>query len=421
MRTQDPLLSGQRTVALVVTRLNVGGPAVQVMLLAELLRERGYRPLVIHGQISDGEHSMAYLADAKGLRPIEVPDMSRSISWSRDLLALWRLVHLFRRERPLIVHTHTAKAGTLGRIAAMLARVPVRVHTFHGNVFHGYFSPPKTRVFLALERFLARHTDAIVALSASQKQELAETYGVAPADKIQTIRLGLELAPFLAASDGDGRFRAAVGCASEQPLVTWVGRLTQIKRPDMLLQTALAMRAPDAGCRFAVVGEGELRDALEADAAAAGLADVLRFAGLIQDMAPVYADSDLVLLTSENEGTPTVLLEAMAAGRPFVAAAVGGVADLAAGRCQRLEGFEVYGNGILTPLDPQVINRAVRYLIARPELRASMGAAGRDFVMRNFEAQRMGDDIERLYLDLMKEKGLLAQGSLPSAAAAAPR
>src|ERR1051326_4338300 len=148
----------------VIARLNIGGPAIQAILLTDAFQRRGYRALLLTGQISQGEESMEYLARERQVHPISISKLGRKISFLRDLQSLWRLIAVLRRERPTILHTHTAKAGTLGRFAAMITRVPVRVHTFHGHVFHGYFSSAITRFFITLERFLARHTDCIIAI-----------------------------------------------------------------------------------------------------------------------------------------------------------------------------------------------------------------------------------------------------------------
>lgn len=367
--------------------------------MTEAFRSRGYRALLLAGEVPAGESSMEFLAEQRGVERIRINGMSRPISLGRDLRALWRIVSVFRREKPAIVHTHTAKAGTLGRIAAMLTGVPGRVHTFHGHVFSGYFSPAKTRIFLAIERFLAKHTDRIIAVSESQRHELVNVYKIAPADKVVTIPLGLDLAPFQSSQGGE-RFRRMLGCDDETLLVGWAGRLTAIKNPDLLLDVAEALRATDRKMKFVLVGDGELRDGLQGRIRSAGLADIVSLAGSREDMADVYAGLDFLLLTSRNEGTPVVLLEAMAAGKTFVCTDVGGVRDLMIGTARPLEGCEIFQNGILARSDPVLLARAVQFLSADAELRARMGACGREFVAQRFTAQRLADDLERLYAEL---------------------
>ena len=392
------------TIARVIARLNIGGPAIQAILMTDVFRQRGYRPLLLTGEVPPGEGSMEYMARDRGITPIRIGAMSRKVSWTKDLATLWQLIRIFRRERPVVVHTHTAKAGTVGRLAAMATRVPVRVHTFHGHVFRGYFSPLVTRVFLAIERFLARHTDQIVAISESQKRELAEVYRVAPAEKIAVIPLGFDLDPFLSVNHRDGTLRRLVNCEEDTFLVGWVGRLTAIKNPDFLLDFARSLSQRSRSVRIAVVGDGELRRHCESQTEAAGLGNVVRFTGWQQHLERVYADLDLVVLTSINEGTPVSLLEAMASGRPFISTDVGGVRDLMVGRARKQSGFEIFENGILAPADNQVFAEAASFLKEHPEIRQTMGEAGRKFVKARFSLQRLADDLESLYLSLARCK-----------------
>jgi glycosyltransferase involved in cell wall biosynthesis len=390
------------TIARVIARLNIGGPAIQAILMTDEFRRRGYPTLLLTGEVPPGEGSMEYLAQERGVVPVKIGTMSRKISWSKDLITLWQLIKTFRREKPLVVHTHTAKAGTVGRLAAIIARVPVRVHTFHGHVFHGYFSPFLTRIFLGIERFLARHTDRIIAISESQKHELAEVYSVAPSEKIELIPLGFDLVPFLDGSGRTGNFRGSLGVADENTLIGWVGRVTAIKDPDLLLDSAVSVLSQNADCRFVVVGDGELRESCTSRVEAEHLEEVIRFTGWQQNLNRVYPDLDLVVLTSINEGTPVSLLEAMASGRAFVATDVGGVRDLMVGSPIRKFGFEVFNNGILVPRDREVLASAISYLARDPETRLAMGQAGRTFVKARFSSERLANDLESLYTSLVQ-------------------
>jgi glycosyltransferase involved in cell wall biosynthesis len=396
--------SADFTIARVIARLNIGGPAVQAILMTEALRQRGYRTLLLTGEVPEGEGSMEYLASEKNVVPVKIGTLSRRISWYKDVTTLWQLIRILRRERPLILHTHTAKAGTLGRLAAIAARVPVRVHTFHGHVFHGYFSPALTRMFLAIERFLARHTDRIVAISDSQKHELAEVYRIAPAEKISVIPLGFDLSPFLKVNGHIGTFRNSVDCKADAFLVGWIGRLTKIKDPDLFVSCARQLVSNSQNVRFAVIGDGELRSHCENQVESAGLGHLIRFTGWQQKLDHIYSDLDLVVLTSINEGTPVALLEAMASGKAFVSTDVGGVRDLMVGAPTKQGGFEVYKNGILAPRDGKVLAHAVAYLMENPEIRQEMGAAGRNFVRARFSSARLADDLESLYLSLARSK-----------------
>lgn len=392
------------TIVRLIARLNVGGPATQAILMTEAFQKKGYRTLLLTGEVAPGEGSMEFLALERGVLPVKISRLSRKISAAADLKSFWRLLRLFRRECPMILHTHTAKAGTLGRLAAMATRVPVRVHTFHGHVFSGYFSPALTRIFLAIERFLGRHTDCIIAISSSQRKELVETYRIAAPDKVVTIPLGFDLDRFLRIDGHEGSFRTAPGCSSESALVGWIGRMTAIKDPALFLESAVRIRAALPSVQFVMVGDGELRADCEAHIRQAGLQDKVVLAGWKRDLSAVYADLDLLILTSINEGTPLALLEAMASGRSFIATDVGGVRDLMIGTARREEGWERFDNGILVPRDSHRIAEAAQYLLQRPQLRREMGCAGREFVRIHYSCNRLAADLESLYLQLARRK-----------------
>jgi len=289
----------------------------------------------------------------------------------------------------------------------MCSGVPIRVHTFHGHVFRGYFSPFMTRIFLIVERFLARHTDCIIAISGSQKRELVEVYKIAPAEKVSVIPLGLDLESFLKVRGRDGVLRNSLGCRAETILVGWVGRLTPIKDPDLFLASARQLVRNHSGLRFALIGDGELRNSCERQAAEAGFEGTVRVAGWMQKLDRVYADLDIVVSSSINEGTPVSLLEAMASGKGFVSTDVGGVRDLMVGPGKYQGEFEIFENGILVPLDTEVLAQAIAYLLENPRVRQAMGQAGRRFVRTRFSIQRLADDLETLYLSLARAKGSL--------------
>ena len=392
------------TIASVIARLNIGGPAIQAVLATDALRRKGYRPLLLTGQVPAGEGSMEYLARDRQVAPIKIASMSRRISWYDDLTTFGALVRIFYREKPAVVHTHTAKAGTLGRLAAMATGVPIRVHTFHGHVFQGYFPSSVTRIFLRVERFLARHTDCIVAISESQKRELVEVYRIAPAAKVAVIPLGIDLDPYLKVNGRDGTLRDSLGCKGKTCVVGWVGRLVPIKDPALFLASAGRLVRDSQDLRFALIGDGELRKACEVQAAEAGLGKVVHTMGWRQHLDRIYADLDLVVLSSINEGTPVALLEAMASARAFVSTDIGGVRDLMVGSPKKQDGFEIFENGILVPRDAEVLARAIAFLMENPQLRTAMGQVGRSFVQARFSCQRLADDLEFLYLSLARSK-----------------
>ncbi len=370
---------------------------MQAICMTDAFRRKGYRTLLITGQVAPGEESMNYLAEQRDVRPIQIGGLSRRISFLRDFQSLCQLVRIFQRERPAIVHTHTAKAGTLGRVAALIARVPVRVHTFHGHVFRGYFSSPVTRLFIAIERFLARRTDTIIAISESQKRELAETFRVASEEKIKVVPLGFPLTGFLSLNGPRQEFRSSIGCGAHEPLVGWIGRLTAIKDPHLFVESARLAESP---AKFAMLGDGELRASCEQELAKCGLCDRFNVAGWRRDLGPVYADLDLLVMTSINEGTPLALLEAMASARAFISTSVGGVRDLMVGRPKLEHGWERFENGILAPRDARTIACAIDFLLQHDHLRHSMGLAGREFVKSRYSEDRLASDLEDLYLQL---------------------
>ena len=382
----------------VIARLNVGGPALHVTYVTRGLDERGYRTTLVAGSVGGGEASMEYVAEAAGVSPLILPSLRREIGPVGDLQAVLRLRALIRDLRPDILHTHTAKAGAVGRIAARLAgpAAPrVVVHTFHGHVLRGYFGAAGSRLFLEVERLLARRTDALVTVSEQVRDDLVRL-GVAPAEKFEVIRLGLDLeGRVTAAAEARDAERIALGLRPNDVAVVWLGRMTEIKRVDVLLRAfaLLHERVPDA--RLLLTGDGPLRPDLERLSRSLGLADVVRFLGLRRDVAGVLAAGDVVALTSANEGTPVSLIEALAAGLPVVSTDVGGVRDVVG------DGE----SGLLVPAgDPAAVASALERLGRDPALRARLGSTGRADVVERYAVSRLLDDLDRLYRRLLAEK-----------------
>jgi glycosyltransferase involved in cell wall biosynthesis len=314
-------------VARVIARLNVGGPAIHVVHLTEKLADAGFESVLYAGSLGADEADMGYLATAAGIQVVSVPPLQREIRPWADLQALWQLFRHFRRTRPQIVHTHTFKAGALGRLAARLAGVPLVFHTFHGHVFHGYYSPTRSRVIVWVERFLARLSTRIVTISGALQKDLIG-YRVAPAEKIVVVPLGFNLQPFAQNSHLRGQLRQELNLPAELPLVGIVGRLVSVKNHALFL--AMARKLLDSGYNgnFVVVGGGELLANLQEQTAQLGMTGRVHFLGWRQDLPRIYADLDVAVNTSVNEGTPVALIEAMAAGVGVVATAVGGVPDV---------------------------------------------------------------------------------------------
>ncbi len=377
----------------IIARLNIGGPAVHVALLTAGLNDDTFQSTLVTGVISPEEGDMSYFARALGIEPVVIPTMQREITPLADLRTLFALVRLIRRVRPDVVHTHTAKAGFIGRLAAFVARVPVIVHTFHGHVFEGYFGRVKTGAFIQLERAAARLSDAILTISDRLRDDLIRRR-IAPPERIRVIPLGLPLAG-LADLDGlKGSLRREMGYSTDHRLVGMIGRLVPIKRHELFLAAARRVIDEVPQARFLIVGDGERRADLEAVTAQLGLTGVVRFTGWRTDLAPVYADLDAVVISSLNEGTPVSIIEAMAAGVPVVSTAVGGVPDLLReGELGRL----------VPPEDPAALAEAI---VAT--LRSGPGphiAEARRWALQQYSAERLVSDMRRLYMELSAAKG----------------
>lgn len=379
----------------VIARLNVGGPALQACLLTTALDPARYVSRLVTGVegAAEGNYLALHSQRLDGL--VSVPALGRDIHGARDVLALVALVRLMRRVRPHIVHTHTAKAGTVGRLAALLTRVPVTVHTFHGHVFHGYFGAARTRLFVAIERWLARRTSYLLGVSETVRSELLDL-GIGTPERFGLMRLGLDLDRFLGCDALRGQLRAELGITPDATMVGIVARLVPIKAHEIFLQAAASVARTIPGSHFIVVGDGERRAELEALARRLGLEARVRFLGWRTDLDRIYADLDVIVLCSRNEGSPVSLIEAMAAGRPVVATRVGGIPDLVEdGVCGRL----------VPDHDPELLARAVVDVVSEADRAREMGQAGRKRVYPAYSAGRLVDDIDQLYTALLKGAG----------------
>jgi glycosyltransferase involved in cell wall biosynthesis len=377
-----------------ITRLNIGGPAIHTILLTAGLDRRRFASYLVAGREAASEGNMLPLAERTGVRPISVPELGRAVRPGQDLIAFGKVVRLLQRSRPAVVHTHMAKAGAVGRLAARLTGVPVVVHTYHGHVFHSYFNSLTTAAFLSAERMLARLSDRLIAVGEEQRQEIAH-YGIGGARQLVAVPLGLELDPFLADTPR-GALRAELGVPPDVPLAGIVARLVPVKAHETFLEAAAELRRGHPTARFVIVGDGERRAALEAQAGALGLGDAVHFLGWRHDLASVYADLDVVCLTSLNEGSPVALIEAMAAARPVVATAVGGVPEVVR------DGASGY---LVPPRDPVALAARIAEVLAAPETARRLGLAARDAVYPKYTIGRLIGDLETLYLDLLTEKG----------------
>jgi glycosyltransferase involved in cell wall biosynthesis len=376
----------------VIARMNVGGPAYHVSLLSGRLRPDRFETILVHGRPSAAEGSFDELARREGCK-VEVlrslgPEL-RPWADGRSLLALARLI---RQLRPHVVHTHTAKAGFVGRLAALAVRPrPIVVHTYHGHVLEGYFGRAQTALYRFLERRLAAVSDCLIGVSQATVDDLVRL-GIAPRDRFRVVPIGLELERFARPDPrAVSAFRERSGVTDGDVLVGYVGRLVPIKRVDLALRALARARNRGASFRLAVVGDGECRQQLERQATELGLGDAVRFFGYLQDVTAAAGALDIALLSSDNEGTPVSLIEAGAASRPAVATDVGGVPDVV-----------VPGAGVLVPpQDDVAMADALIRLAADPQLRADMGARAHEHVMARFTIDRLLQDVEGLYDELL--------------------
>jgi glycosyltransferase involved in cell wall biosynthesis len=379
-----------------ITRLNIGGPAIHAILLTEALDDGvAFKSTLVAGTTAAHEGDMLDLAAEHSVHPTILPALGREISPADDLVALAKMVRLIRRFRPDVVHTHMAKAGTVARLAAHICGVPLIVHTYHGHVFHSYFGPAKTRVFVAIERALGLVTDRIIVLGEGQRDEIAG-YGVAPLSKLEPIRLGLDLRPFLDAERARGEVRRELGIDASVPLVGIVARLVAVKAHEVFFAAARQVLQMEPTARFLVIGDGERRAELTALAQSMGIAGSVAFLGWRRDMRRVYADLDVVALTSRNEGSPVALIEALASARPVVSTAVGGVSEVV------VDGV----TGLTVPsADAAAFADAVVRLLRDPQLAQRLGTAGRRHVYPRFDSSRLVEDVRQLYLRELSVRG----------------
>ncbi len=380
---------GERVrVARIIARLNIGGPAIQAISLTRRLEPLGYETLLIRGSEAPHEGSMDHLAEALGVRPLRIARMGRELG-PGDAVAFVRLVRELRRFRPDVVHTHAAKAGTLGRLAALVpgrGRPRATVHTFHGHSLTGYFSPRKAALFRWIERRLAARTTRLIAVSEEVRDELV-ALGIAPRERFEVIRLGLELGAFdvgeVQRAERRTATRAALGIPQDARVVTLIARLVPIKRVDRFLAVAARVAAERDDVWFLVAGDGELGEQLRGRPQP----ERLVWAGFQRDVPAICFASDAVVLTSDNEGTPVSLIEAQAAGLPVVSTRVGGAASVVAPESGALVAAD----------DVDGFARAVLEILERD----APAGDPRGHVLQRFSLDRLVGDVDDLYRRLL--------------------
>ncbi|MBC6935940.1 MAG: glycosyltransferase family 1 protein [Chloroflexi bacterium] len=375
----------------IITRLNVSGPSRYVTLLAARFGPPDYQSLLVCGTPDPGEGDMRYYAEQLGVEPVWIPELGRSLHPRHDLTTLRKLRQLIQDFQPDIVHTHTSKAGFIGRLAARQSGVPVIIHTFHGHIFRGFFNPLLSQGFIRLERLAAGWSDTLITLTDGLRRELAEQYRIARKKQITVLPLGLDLEQFALTPRRMGDFRAAWNIPPDAPLIGTVGRITAIKNQALFLEAAARVREAFPAARFVIVGGGELRPQIEARAAELGLRETVILTGWQRELAAIYSDLDALVISSRNEGTPVPVIEALAAGCPVVATAVGGLPDLLdGGRLGTLVepgSAAALANGILEALrHPPDTGEAQRVMLDR------------------YSIDRLVQDMDGLYRGLLAKK-----------------
>lgn len=383
---------GKIRVLRVIARMNVGGPAWQSSVLTRGLPQHGIETRLLVGRVGSQEEDFLTLREPD-LPATEVRGLGRSVRFGDDIRAFFALIHEIRRFRPHVVHTHTAKAGVLGRLAAIVCRVPFRVHTFHGHVLHGYFPVPVAWIIRVTERLLARWTSVLVSVGDRVQDELMAA-GIGRSRRWVAIAPGV--APPREVTREDARHR--MGVDVDVPVLLFVGRVTSVKRVDRLLQAVRLVvdRLPDV--TLVVAGAG---DALEEIRRQAGvLGDSVRFLGWCPDVDLLYAGSDLVVIASDNEGMPVTLIEAAMAGVPGVTTDVGSASEV----------VEDGVTGLVVAPDHRCLAEAVIDLLEDPERRRTMGLAAHRRAVERFGSDRLVADHVDLYRSLAGDSstGLIA-------------
>ncbi|MBS1615184.1 MAG: glycosyltransferase [Bacteroidetes bacterium] len=391
----------------ILNRLIIGGPALNATYLTKYMAPEWDTQLVIGGK-DDHEQDATHLTERLSIEPLRVEEMKRAIDPVADRKAYLRMKAIIREFKPDVVHTHAAKSGAIGRLAAAACGVPVIVHTFHGHVFHSYFNHFKTQAFIRIERYLARRSSGIIAISEIQKHELADTYHIAPAGKISIIPLGFDLDRFGENQEAKRQtFRQRFGIAEDEIAVGIVGRIVPVKNHALFVGAVARLAARShRKLRFVIVGDGDMRPTMEAQFREVGIdytyfPEDPRAAQAIctswqTEMDEVFAGLDIVALCSLNEGTPVSLIEAQAAARPVVSTAVGGVANVVT---DGMAGF------VTAAGDQQAFSDALFRLSEDEALRRQFGRFGHDFVAQRFSYQRLVTDMDAYYRKLLAASG----------------
>ena len=390
----------------IINRLNLGGPTYNTVYLTKYLAPE-FETILVAGVKQASEESSEFILKSLGVEPVIIPEMSRDISPMKDITAYRKINSIIKKYKPDIVHTHAAKAGALGRVSAIRNKVPVIVHTFHGHFFHSYFSSYKTKTFLKIEQYLAKRSDAIIALSETQKKELSIDYPVCPPEKIRVIPLGFDLAKFSVDMDTKRKmFRDKYQLAAGEIAIGIIGRIVPVKNHTLFLNALkMVLQKTHHPVKAFIIGDGEDRNKIESVASSLNIpfstpqknnsGAPLVFTSWIKEIDTAIAGLDILAMTSLNEGTPVSIIEAQAAGKPVVATSVGGIHD-------------VVINGETALLSPtgnaEAFAENLLLLTEDENRRKKMQEKGKEFVSERFSYLRLTSDMSLLYRELLSRK-----------------
>ncbi|MFN8292778.1 MAG: glycosyltransferase [Chitinophagales bacterium] len=388
----------------IINRLNLGGPTYNAAYLTKYMAD--FDTLLVSGMKDESEESSEFIVKKLGLEPMYVPEMYRELNPFRDYKSYFKIRKIISDFKPDIVHTHAAKAGAVGRLAAIHEDVPVVIHTFHGHVFHSYFNKVKTQLFLNIERYLAKRTTKIVTLSPKQLHELTHEFNIAPTEKFQIVNLGFDLQRFVENQDEKRTaFRAKYQIANDEIAIGIVGRLVPIKNHALFLNALkIVSQSTAKKIRAFIIGDGELRQAIEAEATRLGIPfssteenkhTLLTFTSWIKDVSECNAGLDIIALTSNNEGTPVSLIEAQAAGKFIVSTKVGGIEDIVEDNVNAFlverENEKLFAAALLKAVEDDILRKRV-------------GQNGRAATLQKFGYERLCADMSKLYTQLLNVK-----------------
>ncbi len=390
----------------IINRFNLGGPTYNVTYLTKYLSDE-YETLLVGGEKDETEESSDFIVEDLGLKPIIIKEMKRLVSLKDDYLAYKKIKKIIQEFKPDIVHTHASKAGTLGRLAAHSCGVPIIIHTFHGHVFHSYFGKSKTTFYKNIERYLAKKSTAIIAISEIQKQELVNIHRICKSKKVVVIPLGFDLSKFQENKDEKRKaFRQKYKLDDDEIAISIIGRLVPVKNHTLFLEgLKIVSEKTTKKIRAFIVGDGEDRIKIESKANELNIPFVdgtqknektlLTFTSWIKEIDIVLAGSDIIALTSFNEGTPVSLIEAQAANKPIITTNVGGIENVVLNNETAL----LCENNNIEEFASQLLK-----IIENDNLRSSLSEKGWEHVKKQFHFTRLVNDMEKLYKELTEKQ-----------------